>query len=364
MTGIMYEKQAKLIVEYSVGVKKDEMVLIQGPAVAEPLLKEIYKQALLAGGHPTLLVGLEDLAPLYFRHAQDHQLEHQSPIRKYVIETIDCDINIIGDYNTRDLTSVPPEKLSRRAVANKELWQIHSNRAATGELRWNLSPFATSGGAQEASMSRLEFEELIKETLLLDREDPIAEWKTIAAKQQMWVEYLNKAKEIHIVGEDIDLKMSVAGRQWENCNGKKNLPDGEIFSAPTDDSTNGEIRFKFPGIYYGKEIEDIRLKFEKGRVTDAKALKGQELLQTIIKTDPGAERLGEIGIGTNPGVTKLTKNILFDEKMGGTIHLALGMAYKEIGGTNESSIHFDILAQPDEMYADGELFWKKGEFTI
>ena len=364
MADIIYEKQAKLIVNYAVSVKKDDMVLIQGSAVAEPLIREIYREILLAGGHPTLKMQFEDLETLYYTLAQDNHLDHVSPFAKYSEENVDCIIAISSAYNTRSLTSIPPEKLSRKAAANREISEIFAKRSGIGELKWNISPFATSGMAQEASMSRLEFEQLIVKTLLLDKDDPVKEWKEISAKQQQWADFLNKMKQLHIVGEDIDLRMSVAGRTWENCDGKKNLPDGEIFSAPVDDSTNGKIRFKYPGIYYGKEIEDIRLKFENGKVIEAKALKGEELLQTIINTDDGSKRLGEIGIGTNPGVTQLTRNILFDEKMGGTIHLALGMAYQEVGGTNKSSIHWDLLAQPSEIYGDGKVFWKDGNFTI
>ncbi|MFQ5979076.1 MAG: aminopeptidase [Candidatus Heimdallarchaeota archaeon] len=364
MTSTMYEKQAKLIVNYSVEVKKDDKVLIRGPAVAESLIREIYKEVVLAGGHPILLVDLEDIDTLFYKHAQEHHLDFASPFAKFLFETIDCDIGVWAEYNTRNLTNVPPEKLSRRSAAYREIAEIQFKRAGAGELKWNGSPFATTGIAQEASLSRLEFQELIEKTLFLDKADPIAEWKKVSEQQQRGVDFLNNAEELRIVGDDIDLQMSVTGRKWENCCGMKNLPDGEVFTAPVDDSATGHIRFKYPGIYQGKEIEDIRLKFEKGQVVEAKALKGEELLQTIIKTDSGAERIGEIGIGTNPGVTKLTRSMLFDEKMGGTIHLALGMAYPEVGGTNKSAIHWDILAQPSEMYADGEIFWKDGKFTI
>ncbi len=364
MTDLMYEKQAKLIVNYSIGVEKGKKVMIRGPAIAAPLIREILKEVIIAGGHPITFVELEDTDTIFFRYAQDHQLDYLSPFHKYLYENIDCTIGIWSEYNTRHLTSTPPEKISRTQAASKEIFEIHERRSASGELKWNGSPFATPGIAQEASMSTLEFRELIEKTLYLDKEDPVKEWKRVSATQQRYVDFLNGKNNIHIIGEEIDLKMSVEGRKWENCDGKRNLPDGEVYSAPVDDSTKGIVRFKFPGIYYGKEIEDIRLQFEKGKVTEAKALKGEDLLQTIIKTDPGASRLGEIGIGTNKGVTKLTRDILFDEKMDGTIHLALGMAYKEIGGTNESSIHWDILAEPDEMFADGELFWKKGKFLI
>jgi aminopeptidase len=344
---MLHEKQAKLIVNYSVEVGKGDKVIIRGDSPAEPLIREIFK-----------------LSYLYYRYAQDHQLDYSPEYRKHLYETADCDIAIIAYPNPRYLSNIPPEKISRRRAALIELGTIHDKRAAAGELRWNLSPFASTGLAQEAGMSRLEYEELIYKALLLDKPNPVEEWKAVSAKQARWVEYLNKLEELHITGEDIDLRLSVAGRRWENCNGKRNLPDGEIFSAPVEDSVTGYIRFNFPGIYQGNEIEDIRLKFEKGKIVEAKALKGENFLQAIIKTDPGAERLGEIGIGTNFGIAKLTREMLFDEKMGGTIHLALGSGYPEVGALNKSGIHWDLLAKPSEIYGDGELFWKDGKFVI
>jgi len=364
MQGNMYEKQARLIVNYSVEVKKGDIVLIQGPSAAEPLIREIYREIIIAGGHPHTNIQLEDFQPIFFMNAKDHQLDYTSPISKYLIETVDCSISILGSFNTRALTNVPPEKLARTAAASREISEIFFRRSASGDLRWNLSPFATSGGSQEANMSRLEYEEMIVKTLLLDKEDPIEEWKQISAKQEKWVKYLDKAKELRFVGDDIDLTMTVNGRKWINCDGKKNLPDGEIFTAPIEDSASGKIRFKFPGVYQGKEIEDVRLVFKDGKVVEARALKGEELLRTIVKTDPGAERIGEIAFGTNPGVTVLTHNMLFDEKMNDTVHLALGMAIAESGGTNKSGIHWDLLAQPSEVYADGKLFWKEGKFIV
>ncbi len=363
MSSMLYEKQAKLIVNYSVEVRKGDKVIIRGDSPAEPLIREIFKQTIIAGGLPILLIELEDLSYLYYRYAQDHQLDYSPEYRKHLYETADCDIAIIAYPNPRYLSNIPPEKISRRRAALIELSTIHDKRAAAGELRWNLSPFASTGMAQEAGMSRLEYEELIYKALYLDKPDPVEEWKSVSAKQARWVDHLNKLEEIHITGEDIDLHLSVAGRRWENCDGKRNLPDGEIFSAPVEDSVTGNIRFNFPGIYQGNEIEDIRLKFEKGKIIEAKALKGEHFLQAIIKT-PGADRLGEIGIGTNFGITKQTREILFDEKMGGTIHLALGSGYPEVGAMNKSGIHWDILAKPSEIYGDGELFWKDGKFVI
>ncbi|MHA2272570.1 MAG: aminopeptidase [Candidatus Hodarchaeales archaeon] len=364
MVDNFHEKQAKLIVNYSIAVKKGDKVLIRAPAAADPLIKELYKEIIIAGGHPFLMLHLEDLDPIFYEYAQPHQLDFKDPYYKYALETLEARIYILGSYNTRQNSSVPPEKIARRNAALRELFEIQTNRVAAKELRTNIAPFATSALAQEANMSRREFQRLIIRTLFLDKDNPVAEWRKVSKKQQVWKDYLDKVEELHIVGEDTDLKMSVSGRTWYNCDGKRNLPDGELFSAPVDDSATGEIRFAFPGIFQGNEINDIRLTFAKGKVVKAKAAQGEDFLQKIIQTDAGAERLGEIGIGTNPGVTKLTRSILFDEKMGGTIHLALGISFPEVGGTNKSGIHWDILAKPDEIYADNELIWKAGEFTI
>ena len=236
-------------------------------------------------------------------------------------------------------------------------------RVAEGKLRWTLLPFPASDGAQEASMSLPEYEDFVYKSCLVDKKDPISEWQKIHKEQEKVCSFLNKADKIHIVGEDTDLTFDVKGRTWMNCSGDKNMPDGEVFTGPIENSVNGKIRFTFPGIYMGKEIEDISLTFKNGKVAKATAAKGEDLLKEILKIK-GANYVGETAIGTNYGITKFTKNMLFDEKMGGTIHLALGNAYSQTGALNKSAIHWDILKdmKKSEIYADKVLFYKNGKF--
>jgi aminopeptidase len=201
---------------------------------------------------------------------------------------------------------------------------------------------------------------------LINKKDPIAEWKKIHKEQERICNFLNKASKIRIVGEDTDLTFNTKGRKWMNCSGDKNMPDGEVFTGPVENSVNGRIRFTYPGIYMGREVEDISLVFKKGKVTRASAAKGENLLKELIKIK-GADRLGEAAIGTNYGITRFTKNMLFDEKMGGTIHMALGNAYPQTGALNKSAIHWDILKDMKknaEIYADNELFYKNGKFLV
>ncbi len=239
-------------------------------------------------------------------------------------------------------------------------------RMTEGKLKWVGLPYPINAQAQEAAMSLAEYEDFVYSSCLVDNEDPIVEWKKIHKQQEKICEFLNQVNEIHIKGEDTDLTFNVKDRKWENCDGKFNMPDGEICTAPIENSANGTIRFTFPGIYSGREIEDIKLKFRDGKVVEASAAKGDELLQQILKIE-GADRIGEAAIGTNYGITRFTKNMLFDEKMGETIHMALGASFPEHGGLNKSAIHWDILKdmkKDGEIYADEKLFYKNGKFLI
>jgi len=236
---------------------------------------------------------------------------------------------------------------------------------AEGKFRWTGFPYPINAQAQEAAMSLTEYENFVYSSCLVDKEDPIAEWRKIHQQQEEACKFLNQVSDLHIVGEDTDLTLQIEGRKWINCSGKLNMPDGEVFTSPIENSANGTIRFTFPGIFSGREVEDITLTFKKGKVVKASAAKGDELLQELLKIE-GADQIGEVAIGTNYSITKFTKNMLFDEKMGGTIHLALGMnPIPDTGGLNKSALHWDILKdmkQEGEIYADGNLFYKNGKF--
>jgi aminopeptidase len=273
-------------------------------------------------------------------------------------------IRIQCDPNPKKLTSTDSAKIRKHRASQKEINEIVNRRCSEGKLRWTVLPYPISAQAQEAAMPIEEYEDFVYGSCLLDKKDPIAEWRKIHKQQEKICTFLNKTSKIRIVGEDTELAFSVKGRKWGNSSGKLNMPDGEVFTGPIENTANGRIRFTYPGIYSGKEVEDINLTFKKGKVVKASAAKGEDLLKEILKIE-GADRIGEIAIGTNYGVTRFTKEMLFDEKMGGTIHMALGNSYPETGGLNKSAIHWDILKnmrKGGEIYADGKLFYKNGKF--
>ena len=361
-------KQAKLCVNYCVEVQKGQSVLIQGSAETIPLINEIYREVLRAGGHPTTNIMVPGQEYIFYKEAQDFQLDYSNPFDLYYIKNFDVAIRIRGLTNTRELSNIDPEKIQRAQIAQMEFWKTFFERQGTGELKWIVMPYPTIGMAQEASMSLEEFADLIEKTCLLDKDDPIAEWQAVSRKQQKFCDFLEKVDEIHIIGKGTgtDITLSVKGRKWENCDGKKNLPDGEVFTGPVEDSINGTITFSFPGIYQSREIEDIILTFEKGKVVEAKAKKGQELLEKILKI-PGARRIGELAFATNYNMERFVKNMLFDEKIGGTIHMALGNGWPETGSKNRSAIHWDCLCdmrEEGQIFADGKLIYEKGKFLI
>jgi aminopeptidase len=365
MVDYRIERLAKLCIHYSVDVKPREKVLIQGSELAFPLINEIYRECLLSDAYPTVHAHL-DTQYTFFKYAKEHQLKFVSPFEKFMVENTDVRIGIHCETNPKRLTSIDPAKMRMHSASRREVTEIFYRRVAEGKLRWTALPYPSNGQAQEAEMSLAEYEDFVYGSCLVDKEDPIAEWKRIHRQQEKICEFLNQASEMRVVGEDTDLTFNAKGRSWINCDGKENMPDGEVFTAPIENSANGTIRFTFPGIVAGREVEDIMLTFKDGKVVKASAAKGDDFLQQILKIE-GADHIGEAAIGTNYGITKFTKDMLFDEKMGGTIHIALGNSYPESGGLNKSTVHWDILKdmkKNGEIYADGKLFHKNGNFLI
>ena len=359
-------KLAKLFVDYSVNVKPKEKVIIQGSDRAFPLIDELYKACLMNDAYPQILATL-DVEYTFFTYAKEHQLQFVSPFTKFLLENVDVVIGIFCEPNTKRLTNVDPVKIKMHRSARSQLVEIMIRREAEGKFRWGGLPYPSVPEAQEAGMALPEYEDFVYKSCLVEKVDPVAEWKKVRNEQEKICSFLNKAEIIHVLGEDTDLTFNVKGRKWINCSGEKNMPDGEVFTAPLEDSTNGTIRYTFPGIFAGREIEDIKLTFKDGKVVKASAAKGGELLEQLLKIE-GADRLGEVAIGTNYGITKFTKNMLFDEKMGKTIHTAIGFnPTPETGGLNKSALHWDILKDMKknaEIYADDKLFYKNGKFLI
>ena len=361
------ETVAKILVDYSVDVQPNQLVRISGAPEGAPLILAVYQQVLERGAHPFLEVGLEEAEELLYTCASDAQLDYVPPFRKNMIEQIDASIGIWTDVNTKQLTNADPAKQSRRAVAMRPLSDRFLERAAKKELRWTGTLYPTQAFAQDAEMSLREFEDFVYKACLVHEPDPIKAWKKISKEQQRLVDWLNKAREIHVIGPDTDLKLEVTSRKWENCDGHENFPDGEIFTGPIEDSVNGHIRYTYPACHFGREVEDVRLQFKDGRVIKATAAKNEEFLLKMLETDEGARYVGEFAFGINSGIQRFTKNTLFDEKIGGTIHLALGKGYPETGSRNKSAIHWDMvcdLRDGGEVRVDGTLFLKDKKIMI
>jgi len=361
------ETVAKILVDYSVEVKPKQLVRISGAPEGTPLILAVYQKALERGAHPFLQIELEEAEELFYSYASDAQLDYVPPFRKDMIEQIDAAIGIWTDVNTKRLTNADPAKQSRRAVATRPLFDRFLERAAKKELRWTGTLYPTQAFAQDAEMSLREFEDFVYKACLVHEPDPIEAWRNISKEQQRIVDWLNKARQIHVVGVDTDLRLEVTGRKWINCDGHENFPDGEIFTGPVEESVNGHIRYSYPACVYGREVEDVRLQFKDGKVIKATAGKNEAFLLKMLETDKGAAYVGEFAFGTNPGIQRFTKNTLFDEKIGGTIHLALGKGYPESGSKNESAIHWDMvcdLRQGGEVRVDGTLFMKDGKIVI
>ncbi|MHA1240804.1 MAG: aminopeptidase [Promethearchaeota archaeon] len=369
MISEFYEKLAKLAVNYAVDVKKGQRVAVVGPTLAKELFQAIYAEILKVGAHPTLIPDVEGSQELLYKYGSDEQLEYVDTLQKMVISEFDCLISIFADYNQKKLSLVDPKKVakSRGSPGRRKLMEIYMERYAKGELNWVIVPFPCNSFAQEANMDLFSYFDFVKTALLLDKEDPVKEWKEIEKKQDKLVEILDKVEKIHVLGQDTDLIVSVKGRKWVNCCGHNNLPDGEVFTSPLEDSVNGHIRFTYPGIYSGREVENIYLEFKDGKVTKATADKAEDLLHELIAIE-GAKVLGEFAFGTNYGVTDFTKNMLFDEKMGGTMHCALGAGPPETGSTNKSAIHWDILKDMSlpgsKVIADGKIIYEEGKWKI
>lgn len=361
------DKFAKLLVHYSLGLKKGDNFVLKGTLQAQPLLEAVYKEAILAGAHVTSMLGLPNAAEIFYKNASDEQLDYVNPVDKLITEEFDAYLSVMASYNTKALSNVDSQRIARSRRAGAELDKVFMERASKGELRWTLTAFPTNAAAQDANMSLAEYADFVFGAGLLDHDDPVAEWRRIDAEQDKICQILNTKSDLRIVSHDTDISMSIEGRKWINCSGHENFPDGEVFTGPVEDSVNGHIRFSFPGIFSGKEIEDIRLEFKDGKVVKASAAKGEDLLHALLETDAGACYVGEVAVGTNFGIQTFTRNMLFDEKIGGTVHMAIGASFPESGGKNQSGIHWDMLCdmrQGGEIYADGELIYKDGKFLL
>lgn len=364
----IWDKYAEVLVDYSVDVQKGDLVQIRATSVyAKDLVKAVFKRILERGGHPLVRTSIEDMSDTFIKLASDEQLDYVDPITKLEYEKVDKFISIGAPMNTKTMARANMAKLARRGKATKALSELLMKRSADGSAKWVIADVPTHALAQEAKMSFDEYSEFLFKSCYLDLDDPVAKLKELDEKQTKWANYLNNVKKVRIVGEKTDITFGVEGRKWISCSGLNNYPDGEVFTSPVEDDVNGEIYFDFPQIYRGNEAHGVHLTIEKGKVVKVVAEKGEDYVNAMFDMDEGSRGIGEIAIGTNDEIQDITGNILFDEKIGDSIHMAIGASYPETGGKNVSGLHWDMIKgmkKDGKIYADDILIYENGKFII
>jgi aminopeptidase len=356
---------ADVLVSYSTGVRPGDVVRIDGGVPTTPLVREVYRSVIRAGGFPVAELTLDETAEDLLTHGSDEQVAWVPLDLRWTLEHGDVMIVLDAPENTKHLSGVDPGKMAVRAKGREPYQKMYLERSSRGEFRWVLWGYPTNASAQDAGMSLEEFERVVHGAAFLDADDPIAAWQAFGQELERVGSFLETRTELRVVGADTDLTLGVGGRTWIRADGHSNLPDGEVFTGPIEDSVEGTIRFTFPASIRGRVAEDVFLRFEGGEVVEATASTGQDFLREMVGMDDGARRAGEFAFGLNRAVTEYTGSLLLDEKIGGTVHLALGRSIPGTGGVNESALHWDMvcdLRDGGEVYADGELVYRDGAF--
>ena len=359
-------KLAEVLVNYSIKVKPGDWVHVHSGWLALSLAKEVQTCVLRAGGNPSVTLESKDLEAAFLAEAEEAQLLWTPPLDMHMIKKADAWIVIDAPENTRGMSNIDPERQQMRNSAFRKWSEIYMKRSATKELRWVMTSYPCQALAQEAEMSLTEFENFVYQATFVDQNDPVGSWQKVHDEQERLVKRLAGKESISIRGPQADMTLSITGRTFINSSGDENMPSGEIFTSPVENSAEGWVYFSFPAVFQGVVVEGARLEFKKGKVINASAEKNEAFLHKMLDTDKGSRRLGELGIGTNYGIQRFTRNILYDEKIGGTFHLALGNGFGEAGGNNKSAIHWDLITDAKsgiEMRVDGELFYKDGKFV-
>ena len=365
-------KFAKVLVEHSARIVPGDRVLIEATTAAEPLVRELFIQIMEQGGHPHPMIGFPGMMPFsqdefYLTYAKEAQLDFVPTFYKIAYDQFESRIRIHSATNTRGTTKIDPVKVQRRGKALSSITEAQMRRGGEHKFKWVTTLYPTDAYAQDAGMSLKDYEDFVFGAVHAHEDDPIAYWNSTAAGQQKAIDWLKNKSQVVMRGPNVDLTLSIKGRTFMNSTGMFNMPDGEIYTGPVEDSVNGWVKFTYPAIYGGVAVEGAELTFTNGRVNQAKAEKNQDYLLKMLESDEGSRYLGEYAIGTNFDINKFTGNILFDEKIGGTFHMALGAGYPETGSHNKSSIHWDMICDlrtDSEILVDGELFYKNGNFVF
>lgn len=360
------QKYAQLLVHYCLDLQEGDWLYLSSTTLAEPLVREVYRAAIRAGAHVEIDLAIREQRRIFLAEASTAQLQTVSPSYRKAMEEFDAYLYIRAPFNLREDHRVSREKSSLQQQAHQDISKIYFQRTADRSLKRSLCQYPTLANAQEAGMSLEEYQQFVFNACKLYDEDPIASWLKVRKDQQRIVDLLNSRETIHYQGPNADISFSTKGRTWINSDGQTNMPSGEVYTSPVEDSVNGKIHFNYPAVYMGHLVEGVTLWVKDGLVEKWEAKQGQELLDSVFAM-PGARRFGEAAIGTNYGISQFTKNILFDEKIGGTVHMAIGQSYLQAGGKNESAIHWDMITdmtQGGRILADGEKIYENGQFIF
>ena len=361
------ERLAHLLVHYSLKLKKGDLFRIDGEPPALPLIKAVFKEALRVGAHPYTQLRVQDNQEAFLNLASEDQMKFISPIVRYEFTKINALLSIWGHENTRALSGVDPKRQALVQRYQRPIFDLLFKRMGEGSLKWCGTQFPTLSDAQDAEMSLDKYADFVYRAGHVHKADPVKHWKKVSAEHERLIKKLDKISRLHIRGEGTDLKMNVKGRKWVNCAGTENFPDGEVFTSPIENTVEGHITFSFPAVYMGREVQGVRLDCKKGKIIKESASKNVEFLTSMLNTDKGARFVGEIAVGTNYEIKQFSRNTLFDEKIGGTCHLAVGASIPEAGGKNKSAIHWDMvcdLKKGGVIEADGQIIYRNGKFTI
>ncbi len=367
MTDPRVQKFAEILVNHSARIVKGDRVLIEASQAALPLVRELYIQILNKGGIPHPMLTIPGENELFLTYASDEQLDYVPPFHKMAYENFESRIRIHSATNTRALSNVDTRRFQRQGKAFGKITAIQMRRGGAGKFKWVTTLFPTEAYAQDAEMSLSDYEDFVYRACHANEDDPIAFWNSVRNNQQAAIDHIQGHDQVVLRGPNVDLTLSIKNRIFLNSAGVFNMPDGEIYTGPVEKSVNGWVKFTYPAIYNGVAVEGAELMFSNGKVTSAKADKNQDFLMKMLETDAGSRYLGEFAIGTNFEINKFTGQILFDEKIGGSFHMALGASYPETGGKNKSAIHWDMICdmrKNAEILVDGELYYKNGKFAF
>ncbi|MEW5795644.1 MAG: aminopeptidase [Candidatus Zixiibacteriota bacterium] len=360
-------KLADVLINYSLKLKKGQLLKIQGEAVAMPLLQACFEEAVRVGGNPYIEVICPDANEALLKSGSKEQITYLAPWKMLEVRKIDAALSVWGSQNTNYLSGVDPKHQALQRKARGKILKTLFKRIADGTMHWVGTQYPTQADAQKAEMSLRDYEDFVYRAGNLHLADPVKHWQKVAREQGRLVKILNRADRLHIRGSEVDLKLRVKGRKWISCHGTENLPDGEIFTSPIENSVDGFIKFTYPAEYDGRYAENVCLELKAGRVVAESASRNLDFVRAMLNTDKGARRVGEIAIGTNYQIKRATGNTLFDEKIGGTCHMAVGASILESGGKNHSAIHWDMvcdLKKDGEIIADGKVIYRQGRFVI